>query len=44
MLVYFIAFLLLGSFMIKYPDYLKSECEDPDPTVSSIKLAVDVAN
>jgi uncharacterized membrane protein len=34
MLIYFIAFVILGAFMIKYPEYLKSECDNPDPKVS----------
>lgn len=40
MLLYFIVFIVLAAFMIKYPTYLKTECADEDATVNSIRNAV----
>ena len=44
MIIYFAAFLLLGSFMITYPSYLKNTCANPDQTINSLTEAVDFAN
>ena len=44
MLLYFIVFIILAAFMIKYPTYLKTECDDSDTTVNSIRMAVVKAN
>ena len=44
MLFYFVIFIVLAAFMIKYPTYLKSECSDPSPASNSIREAVEMAN
>ncbi len=44
MLLYFIIFIVLAAFMIKYPTYLRTECDDSDATINSIRMAVNKAN
>lgn len=44
MLVYFVIFIVMAAFMIKYPNYLKSECFDPSAGASEIQKTIDMAN
>lgn len=44
MLLYFVVFVVLAAFMIKYPAALKTECENTDTTISSIRKTVEEAN
>ena len=44
MLCYFVIFIIMAAFMIKYPTYLRTECSDPSPAANSIREAVERAN
>lgn len=44
MIFYFVVFIVLAAFLKEYPNTLQDECENQDPTVSDIRIAVVFAN